>query len=330
MDLLEAYTIANKVRDKFKDLSDKERNNILDKLTDDEALAFKELLRGQIKINYVFKDDDRADYTEDVTELKQRCEDIKEAINSYDKGDLYYTKESLTENNYILSVLAHCIKDTTRDLDADRLNTLIDRYNDINEFIYSNYDNELYEEIIDFYGTIVNKDDNGFYIINDAIANKIINDSDFKVTDDEVIKDIKDAINLTWENKKEILDPSKINDISEKQNGINFKQFIFCEEYLKRGKIKPTCEHLGISRNTAYLWLKENKVNEYLKNRQDEIKRETDDTFIQTYRASFNQLNKMINSNYMENSDKIKAIDVFLKHYENIERLKQPSTTYED
>lgn len=330
MDLLEAYTIANKVRDKFKDLSDKERNNILDKLTDDEALAFKELLRGQIKINYVFKDDDRADYTEDVTELKQRCEDIKEAINSYDKGDLYYTKESLTENNYILSVLAHCIKDTSQDLDADRLNTLIDRYNDINEFIYSNYDNELYEEIIDFYGTIVNKDDNGFYIINDAIANKIINDSDFKVTDDEVIKDIKDAINLTWENKKEILDPSKINDISEKQNGINFKQFIFCEEYLKRGKIKPTCEHLGISRNTAYLWLKENKVNEYLKNRQDEIKRETDDTFIQTYRASFNQLNKMINSNYMENSDKIKAIDVFLKHYENIERLKQPSTTYED
>lgn len=330
MDLLEAYIVANKVRDKFKDLSDKERKNILDKLTDDEALAFKELLRGQIKINYVFKDDDRADYTEDVTELKQRCEDIKEAINSYDKGDLYYTKESLTENNYILSVLAHCIKDTSQDLDEKRLNELIGRYNKINEFIYDNYDNDLYEEIIDYYGTIVNKDDNGYYEVNDAIANKILNDSELKVTDEDVLKDIKDAINLTWENKKEILDPSTINDISEKQNGINFKQFIFCEEYLKRGKIKPTCEHLGISRNTAYLWLKDDKVNEYLKNRQDEIKRETDDTFIQTYRASFNQLNKMINGNYIETSDKIKAIDVFLKHYENIERLKQPSTTYED
>ena len=330
MDLLEAYIVANKVRDKFKDLSDKERKNILDKLTDDEALAFKELLRGQIKINYVFKDDDRADYTEDVTELKQRCEDIKEAINSYDKGDLYYTKESLTENNYILSVLAHCIKDTSQDLDEKRLNELIGRYNKINEFIYDNYDNDLYEEIIDYYGTIVNKDDNGYYEVNDAIANKILNDSELKVTDEDVLKDIKDAINLTWENKKEILDPSTINDISEKQNGINFKQFIFCEEYLKRGKIKPTCEHLGISRNTAYLWLKDDKVNEYLKNRQDEIKRETDDTFIQTYRASFNQLNKMINGNYIETNDKIKAIDVFLKHYENIERLKQPSTTYED
>lgn len=330
MDLLEAYTIANKIRDKFKDLSDKERNKALDNLTDDEALAFKELLRSQIKINYVFSDDDRADYTEDVTELKKRCEDIKDAINSYNEQDLWYTKESLTENNYILVVLAHCIKNTNQDLDEKRLNELIGRYNKINEFIYDNYDNDLYEEIIGYYGTIVNKDDNGYYEVNDAIANKILNDSELKVTDEDVLKDIKDAINLTWENKKEILDPSTINDISEKQNGINFKQFIFCEEYLKRGKIKPTCEHLGISRNTAYLWLKDDKVNEYLKKRQDEIKRETDDTFIQTYRASFNQLNKMINGNYIETSDKIKAIDVFLKHYENIERLKQPSTTYED
>lgn len=330
MDLLEAYTIANKVKDKIKDLSEKEKSKALDNLTDDEALAFKELLRGQIKINYVFKDDDRRDYTENVTELKERCETIKEAINSYDEQDLWYTKESLAENNYILSVLAHCIKDTNQDLDTKRLNELIGRYNDINDFIYSNYDNELYEEIIDFYGTIVNKDDNGYYEVNDAIATRILNDNELKVTDEDVLKDIKDAINLTWENKKEILDPNIINDISEKQNGINFKQFIFCEEYLKRGKIKPTCEHLGISRNTAYLWLKDDKVNEYLKNRQNEIKRETDDTFLQTYRASFNQLNKMINSNYMENSDKIKAIDVFLKHYENIERLKQPSTTYED
>ena len=133
-----------------------------------------------------------------------------------------------------------------------------------------------------------------------------------------------------WDNKKEILDPSKINDLSEQQHGITFKQFIFCEEYIKRGKIKPTCDFIGISRNTAYLWLDDTKVQEYLKKRQDEIKKETDDTFIQTYRASFNQLNKMINGTYTDTTDRIKAIDVFLKHYENIERLKQPQTTYED
>lgn len=330
MDLLDAYTIASKVKDKIIDLSDTERKKAIANLSEQEALAFKELLRGQIKVNYVFIDDDRADYTEDVKELKERCETIKNAINSYDSEELYYTKESLTENNYILSVLAHCIKDTDKDLDAERVNQLIGRYNRINNFIYSNYDDELYEEIIGFYNDIVEKDDNGNFKVNDAIANKIIQDNDLNVSDKDDLESIKEAINLTWENKKEILDPSTINDISEKQNGINFKQFIFCEEYLKRGKIKPTCECLGISRNTAYLWLKEEKVNEYLKNRQDEIKRETDTTFLQTYQASFNQLNNMINSRNLDATDKIKAIDVFLKHYENLERLKQPSTTYED
>ena len=329
MDLLNAYTIANKTRDNLKDLSEKERKKAIENLSEQEQEAFKELMRGQIRVQYVFRDDDKADYTEDVQELKERCEVIKDAINSYDTQDLWYTKESLTENNYILSVLAHCIKDTDKDLDAKRVNELIGNYNKINDFIYDNYDNEVYSDIIQFYGTIVDKDDNGYYKVNDAIANRLLTDNDFNVRDKDDLEDIKQAISLTWENKKEILDPSTINDISEQQNGINFKQFIFCEEYLKRGKIKPTCEHLGISRNTAYLWLKEDKVQEYLKKRQDEIKQETDDTFLQTYRASFNELNKMINSRGIDTTDKIKAIDTFLKHYENIERLKQP-LTYED
>lgn len=305
-----------------KDIKDKNIKN----LSEEQQEAIKTLIKEQIKINYVFKDDDKRDYTEDANEIKERCEVIKEAINSYDNSELWYTKESITENKVILETLATCIKNTQNDLDIDRYNELIGRYNKIVDFIYSNYDNSVYEEIIGFYGDIVDKDDNGNYEVNNAIANKIIADNNLIVSDDNVLSDIKEAINLTWENKKEILDPSTINDISEEQNGINFKQFIFCEEYLKRGKIKPTCDQLGISRNTAYLWLKDDKVNEYLKNRQDEIKRETDDTFIQTYRASFNELNKMINSRGIDTTDKIKAIDVFLKHYENIERIKQPST----
>ena len=54
---------------------------------------------------------------------------------------------------------------------------------------------------------------------------------------------------------------------------------------------------------------------------------------VKTYKTgdeSFNALDNMINSSYMQNSDKIKAIDTFLKHYTNIERLKQPNTTYEE
>lgn len=322
-----AFKSMQEFKEQTKGLNEKQLKEFLDNLSDDEQAIINIAIDIQHRVNYIFRDDDYTDYTDDEQELNERMETIKNAINGLNKEDLYYTKESLTENNYILRVLAHCIKDTDRDLDADRLNTLIDRYNTMNDFINSD---KNHDEILGFYGDIVYKDDNGFYKVNDAIANKILRDNDLNVTDKDDLEDVKDAIGLTWENKKEILDPNEINDISEKQNGINFKQFIFCEEYLKRGKIKPTCEHLGISRNTAYLWLDDTKVQEYLKKRQDEIKKETDDTFIQTYRASFSQLNKMINSKGIDTTDKIKAIDVFLKHYENIERLKQPQTTYED
>lgn len=313
-------------KEKTKGLTKDQLSDFIDNLSDDEQDVIKQAILEQHKIHYVFSDDDFTDYTEDEKELNERMEIIKEAISSYNQDDLYYTKDSLY-NPYILRVLAYCIRNTDNDLGTRRLNTLIDRYNAINDFINTD---ENHDDILAFYGDIVYKDDNGFYEVNNAIANKLLRDNDLSVTDKDDLNDIKDAISLTWENKKEILNPNDINDISEKQNGINFKEFIFCEEYLKRGKIKPTCEHLGISRNTAYLWLKDEKVQEYLKNRQDEIKRETDDTFIQTYRASFNQLNKMINSTGIDTTDKIKAIDVFLKHYTNIERLKQPITTYED
>lgn len=312
-------------REKTKGLNEKQLKDFLDKLSDDEKDLITQEIIKQHKINFTFLDDDYTDYTEDEDELNERIENIKTAINSYNQSDLYYTKESLL-NPYILNVLAHCIKDTNKDLDADRLNELIGNYNKINDFI--NNDSN-YNEIIETYGDIINKDDNGYYLVNNTMARKIMIDNELNISDDD-FKSVKDAINTTWENKKEILKPNEINTLSEKQNGINFKCFIFCEEYLKRGKIKPTCDYLGISRNTAYLWLKDEKVQEYLKNRQDEIKRETDDTFLNTYRASFNELNKMINSNSLYTGDKLKAIDVFLKHYENIERLKQPLTTYED
>ena len=314
-------------KEKTKGLNQKQLKEFLDNLTEDEQDVIRQAIKMQHKINYTFKDDDFTDYTEDDDELNKRVIDIEDAIKSYKQEDLDYTIESLS-NPYILRVLAHCIKDTNKDLDADRLNDLIRNYNKINDFINNN---DEYDEVLGLYGDIVNKRE-GFYYVNDAVMYKVIekNDLNIEIATDDDIKDIKNLISDTWDNKKEILDPSKINDLSEQQHGITFKQFIFCEEYIKRGKIKPTCDFIGISRNTAYLWLDDTKVQEYLKKRQDEIKKETDDTFIQTYRASFNQLNKMINGTYTDTTDRIKAIDVFLKHYENIERLKQPQTTYED
>ena len=315
-------------KEKTKNLNKEQLKKFLDSLSDDEQQVIKDEIILQHKIHYTFKDDDFTDYTDDENELNERVIDIEDTIKSYKQEDLDYTIESLL-NPYILRVLAHCIKDTSQDLDADRLNDLIRNYNKINDFINSN---ENYDEILGLYGDIVNKDYYGFYSVNDAVLEKVkqANDLNINLATDDDFKAFKDFISDTWENKKEILDPSKINDLSEQQHGIKFNQFIFCEEYLKRGKIKPTCDYLGVSRSTAYSWLDDKKVQEYLKKRQNEIKRETDDTFLNTYRASFSELNKMINSSYLDSNDKIKAIDVFLKHYENIEKLKQSQTTYED
>ena len=307
-------------KEKTKGLNQEQVKAFIDNLSEQEQEIITQAIIKQHIINYVFKDDDFKDYTEDESELKERIETIKTAINNYRQDDLYHEKETLL-NPIFLDILAYCIKNTDRDLDANRLNDLFYRYETMNDFIN---DDKNHDTILGFYGDIIYKDSNGFYEVNDTIANTLLNNNDLKVAKED-LDDIKDAISLTWENKKEILDPNEIDNISEKQNGINFKEFIFCEEYLKRGKIKPTCECLGISRNTAYLWLKDDKVQAYLKNRQEEIKQETDSTFTETYRASFNQLNKMITSSHLDASEKIKAIDVFLKHYENIERIKQES-----
>lgn len=315
--------VLDKIKERVikENLNKKQIDEILNNLTPDEIAEITEFIDRLHKIHYVFKDDDFSDYTEDENEINERANDIYNAINGYKQEDLDYTKESIL-NPYLLKILATCIKDTSRDLGEDRLNELIRNYNKINDFINTD---EKHDDVLAIYGDIVTKDYNGFYNINDAIINNVIRYNEFNIKENDK-EPIKDAINTTWENKKEIISPDDINKLSIKQNGINFKQFIFCEEYLKRGRIKPTCDYLGISRNTAYLWLKDNKVKEYLKDRQDEIKKETDATFNNTYNACFNELNKMVNSNYIENSDKIKAIDTFLKHYENLERLKQPLT----
>jgi hypothetical protein len=291
------------------------------KLTEEQA---KEQIKEQAFLNNMFYDVEFNDYTEDEEIIKERIEKLKDSIERLDATQIIAPVDRLLSSDYFLRLLAHNItSENGNELNENFLNRLIEWHDDVNNFFNSEGDNAF--KILELYdGQIVKKNSEGFYTLDDTIVNKVIKDSGFYVSDETEKKDIKNAIFDTWENQKEILTNDSINEYSEKRNGINFKHFIFCEEYIKTGKVKTTCDNLGISRNTAYLWLKDEKVQEYLKDRQDEIKRETDDTFIQTYRASFNELNKMINGRYLKVHDKIKAIDVFLKHYENIERLKQP------
>lgn len=289
-----------------------------------EKKLTEEQVKEQAFLNNMFYDVEFNDYTEDEEIIKERIEKLKDSIEKLDATKIIAPVDRLLSSDYFLRLLAHNItSDDGNELNENFLNRLIEWYDDVNNFFNSEGDNAF--KILELYdGQIVKKNSDGYYTLNDTIVNKVIKDSGFYVSDETEKKDIKNAIFDTWENQKEILTNDSINEYSEKRNGINFKHFIFCEEYIKTGKVKTTCDNLGISRNTAYLWLKDEKVQEYLKDRQDEIKRETDDTFIQTYRASFNELNKMINGRYLQTTDKIKAIDVFLKHYENIERLKQP------
>ena len=259
---------------------------------------------------------------------EQQIEEQIKTINKYLKEDIKDTPTFILNDDYFILILAiltanNPVLDIT-DLDY---NAILERYNWYIEGVTFFKDKNAFK-ILDEYGAIVQKDSNGFYKINDVVVKKVLSDSGFYITGDK--SDIKNAIYDTWEDQTQIITNDNLNKSSEERNGLNFKHFIFCEEYIKRGKIKPTCDYLGISRNTAYLWLKDDKVQNYLKERQEEIKQDTDNTFKMTYNECFNQLNEMINSTYIQNGDKIKAIDTFLKHYENIERLKKPLTSYED
>ena len=278
-----------------------------------------------IKNNMVYQQElDNIDHN--LTE--QQIEEQIKTINKYLKEAIHDTPTFILNDDYFILILAiltanNPILDIT-DLDY---NAILERYNWYNEGVTFFKDKNAFK-ILDEYGAIVQKDSNGFYKINDVVVKKVLSDSGFYITGDK--SDIKNAIYDTWEDQTQMITNDNLNKSSEERNGLNFKHFIFCEEYIKRGKIKPTCDYLGISRNTAYLWLKDDKVQNYLKERQEEIKQDTDNTFKMTYNECFNQLNEMINSTYIQNGDKNKAIDTFLKHYENIERLKKPLTSYED
>lgn len=288
-----------------------------------------ESLKTQIYLDNMFYQEwlDDKSYTEDTKVINERKTPLKERIKTLDIDE--QLKENILNSDYFLSILAHVDFVTNDnpelDLTSDELNDLAKEYDKVNDFFRENGDNSF--NVYDKYGIITKK--YGMYDLDDVIL-EIGKDNDIVLDNEEQEDAFKKVVEPLYNDRTQLPNNDLINKASEEQNGINLKHFIFCEEYIKRGKIKPTCEYLGISRNTAYLWLKEEKVQAYLKDRQDEIKRETDATFLDTYRACFNELNDMVKSNYMQNADKIKAIDVFLKHYENIERLKQPSTTYED
>lgn len=181
--------------------------------------------------------------------------------------------------------------------------------------------------ILLLYG-LVDKDSEGNYEINDNIVTGLAKENGFNIIDDDKKEEIEQIISTIWEDKSEIITPETLDDYSKKRNGIDFKYFVFCEEYIKNGRITDVAKKLNIGRRTCYDYLQKKEVQAYLKERQDEIKEENTQLMKQRYNECFDELFKMTRESYpIMNTDRIKAIDTFLKHYENI--ILKPTDTKE-
>lgn len=170
------------------------------------------------------------------------------------------------------------------------------------------------EEIYNKYG-ILETYANGEYKL-DSIIDQVYEEEGFSIDEKEKER-FKNIIQRLWKNQERFPSEEILKEESIKQNGIGFKEFLFCEEYIKQGKITKTALTLGIGRTTCYEYLKKEEVKEYLEKRRKEIKEESDNLLKTGFYDCFSELQNMISSRgYMQDHDRIKAIDTYLRHYE--------------
>lgn len=289
---------------------------------EDKQRQWKELereLRTKTFIDNMFYEEDFTDYdyTEDKETISKRVAELKEYMESVEIDEKL--KSNILDNNEFLELLSHfditeLLNKYSDEAVVDRIYELAQDYDHINNFFK---DKDAYT-ILNLYG-VVDKDDNGFYQLNDNIVNKIIQENDYYIESEDKQEEIKSLIFSNWENQKEIITPENLDKYSEKRNGINFKYFLFCEEYIKSGKMTDVAKKLGIGRRTCYDYLQKKEVKQYLQERQEEIKEENTNLMKQRFNECFDTLYSMgvAHTECVTNTDQIKAIDTFLKHYEN-------------
>lgn len=301
---------------------------------EDKQRQWKELereLRTKTFIDNMFYEDDFTDYdyTDDKETISKRVTELKEYMESIEIDEKL--KSNILDNNEFLELLSHfditeLLNKYSDEAVIDRIYELAQDYDHINNFFK---DKDAYT-ILNLYG-VVDKDDNGFYQLNDNIVNRIIQKNDYYIKSEDKQEEIKKLIFSNWENQKEIITPEKLDKYSEKRNGINFKYFLFCEEYIKSGKMTDVAKKLGIGRRTCYDYLQKKEVKQYLQERQEEIKEENTNLMKQRFNECFDTLYDMgvknKDNSYTADSIKIKAIDIFLKHYEN--SVLKPTNTDE-
>lgn len=121
-----------------------------------------------------------------------------------------------------------------------------------------------------------------------------------------------------WENQHKPLTSESLNDYSIKREGLPFKKYLFCEEYMKSGNITKTCESLCIGRTTGQRYLNDEEVKKYIQERREQMKSENETRMKEGFHKCFNKLLEITEESGHQDSDRIKAIDTFLKHYSNV------------
>lgn len=241
--------------------------------------------------------------------LKKRA---KEIITEFDMFENKLIKEMGTD------ILAIAFTSELEDLDET---TIYDFYSergnwyfDSKRFFEKSESKELFEE----YG-VLPVDKKGEYLtIGDYnyISKNIIK-RQFKNISSKTEEEAEKIMRELWEDRTQFLTDEKLRDLSKTKNGIGFKEFLFCEEYIKTGKVTKTCESLGIGRATCYDYLKKPEVKVYLEERKEEIKKESDNLLKKGFNDCFSELHRLVTEkSFIQDHDKIKAIDCYLRHYE--------------
>lgn len=253
----------------------------------------------------LFSEEQFKEYKESVLQEIKKLED-------YEGEYSYMTKEEI-----FISGLCVAFQDS--EITSEGLFERWNWYKEAKNF----FEKENAFDILEVYHGIIKTDDEGFYRLEDSQIMRLLNENGIHIDSEEDRKKIKDIILQLWDNQKEMIFPNTLNEYSKEKNGIDFKYFLFCEEYIRRGRIKPTCEYLGIGRTTAYDYLKKEEVKNYLQQRREEITKESDEIIQKGMKDCFVALLEMgTKDSYVDNQTRVKSLDCYLKHYTNIIKKK--------
>ena len=171
------------------------------------------------------------------------------------------------------------------------------------------------QKIVNEWG-ILQTNEKGEYQISDELIEELIEKEGMNLSNTE--KDLaKKIIEDLWTDKSKFMTNDELSKKSIASYGIGFKEFLFCEEYLRTGRIKTTSESLGIGRTTCYDYLKKDEVKKYLEDRKKEITKESDNLLERGFKECFLKLQRIATQDsFISTTEQIKAIDTFLKHYE--------------